>query len=350
MNKIYSVQYLRGIAALIVVISHSFDYRLLNHNYDALRSGRFGVLLFFLISGFIMVAITGKGRLDPLQFLVRRFLRVVPLYWIMTTLVAAAAIVAPHWFKNTQFSTSHYILSLLFVPHETPGREGLSPMLSLGWTLNYEIYFYIVFSALFFLSAKLRVFSISLIFTLLFLIGEIFPNLPLVLQFYTDQAPLAFCFGAGIGLAYIEGSIKPSKNLLLPLSVSALCLTVGFGIERGSSGGLWVFTMLLVSAALILIAGLRYENLIPKVPALQLLGDSSYSIYLAHMFVVGAFTSIAYRFLPADALWAIIAVTIGSTLFSIAGGLVVFFMVERPLVGFFNSAKRKPVANAPRQI
>ena len=67
--KLYSVQYLRGLAAVLVVIAHASAHPLLAPTYLQLRLGQFGVYLFFVISGFIMVAISGAGKFSALEFL-----------------------------------------------------------------------------------------------------------------------------------------------------------------------------------------------------------------------------------------------------------------------------------------
>lgn len=86
--RLVSIQYLRAVAVLLVVIAHSFGHGLDHETSAVLFTGRFGVVIFFVISGFIMVAITGEGRFDPLRFAGNRLRRIVPLYWT-PTLVAA---------------------------------------------------------------------------------------------------------------------------------------------------------------------------------------------------------------------------------------------------------------------
>lgn len=145
MQKLYSIQHLRACAALLVLFAHAFSYQIGVDNPIIVAAGRLGVILFFGISGFIMVYISGGGSFPALDFLKRRAIRIVPLYWIFTSLAALLAALAPSLFQTTQFTWPHYLQSLFFIVHEAPERGGVSPILSLGWTLNYEIYFYIVF-------------------------------------------------------------------------------------------------------------------------------------------------------------------------------------------------------------
>src|SRR6218665_2165317 len=88
-QKFLTIQYLRGFAAMLVLASHALLYPLMGEHIAFGRLGWLGVILFFVISGFIMVAVTGEGRFSPLDFLRRRFIRIVPMYW-GATLIAAA--------------------------------------------------------------------------------------------------------------------------------------------------------------------------------------------------------------------------------------------------------------------
>lgn len=140
-SSLPSLQVLRALAALGVVFYHldpgpqAAGWR---HLYQVLFArGHIGVDLFFVISGFIMVwtAPTESGVRPALGFLVRRVFRVVPLYWLMT-LVWVYGVSHAGWPQLRQ--------SLLFYPIDTsmPMVFGF-PALFVGWTLNYEMYFYL---------------------------------------------------------------------------------------------------------------------------------------------------------------------------------------------------------------
>lgn len=79
-RKIVTIQYLRGLAALLVLASHALLYPLVSEPLAFGRLGWLGVILFFVISGFIMVTVTAGARFDPLQFMRRRIERIVPLW------------------------------------------------------------------------------------------------------------------------------------------------------------------------------------------------------------------------------------------------------------------------------
>jgi exopolysaccharide production protein ExoZ len=139
--KLHSVQYLRGIAALSVVVAHSISHPLPSPPFESVLIGHAGVLLFFVISGFIMVTITGD-RFEPLAFIKHRIVRIVPLYWLVTIATAASAVLIPSVFKNTTMSVSHFVASLLFIPARNPvDPRVIEPVMKLGWTLNFRCSF-----------------------------------------------------------------------------------------------------------------------------------------------------------------------------------------------------------------
>ncbi len=132
MARYDSIQLMRGIAAMAVVFVH----------IPTFGRGHFGVDLFFCISGFIMMHITEK---DDDSFLLKRAIRIVPLYWAATLALCAVMHVAPHLVRTAQLRADLVIKSLLFIPFTLPGRNGsLHALLGTGWTLVYEAFFYLL--------------------------------------------------------------------------------------------------------------------------------------------------------------------------------------------------------------
>jgi len=128
-RNIHSIQVLRAIAAIGVVLVHAgIDFNYWGHaSINWHLRGAAGVDLFFVISGFVMVYISKPhfGQGDTwMTFILRRIIRIVPLYWLVTTFYA--------------FSGGHplhqIISSYLFIPDV----EGAPPLLAQGWTLRYE--------------------------------------------------------------------------------------------------------------------------------------------------------------------------------------------------------------------
>src|SRR5229473_1548571 len=143
------IQYLRAIAALMVVWHHSLIQVPGVAQFIALPEfGPSGVDIFFVISGFIMLVITAGKEVTPAEFIRQRVIRVVPLYWLTTLLMLGCAVVVPTAFKTLQFSPAAVAKSLLFVPYDSLSFPGHAwPVLVPGWTLNYEMFFYGLFAA-----------------------------------------------------------------------------------------------------------------------------------------------------------------------------------------------------------
>ena len=350
-QKFITIQYLRGLAAVLVLASHALLYPIVEHDLGFGRLGWLGVILFFVISGFIMVAVTGEGRFSALDFLRRRFIRIVPMYWGATLIAAAIALVAPNLFKTTVYDTGQLILSLLFIPFYNPVSGSIHPLYKLGWTLNYEVFFYVCFALLAFLGAQSRVIWLTIAFSALALIGFIVQPEPAVLKFYTTFMPLAFCAGAWLGLATLRGGIKalPTKLIAAVMVLGLLGLAEGFWVDRGNlvEDGIAFIGFLAFASSLVLLA-VRFEASIPRIRLLELVGDASYSIYLVHIYEVAILAGLAFRLLDPHDLWADYFVAAVSIVGGTVAGIVIYRLVEQPALRFFNGVfgTRRP-APAP---
>ena len=160
-QSIEGLQYLRGIAALMVVFYHSRSY--FGDVPDWTRIGSRGVDIFFVISGFIMAYATRHLADDvtaikaSLIFLSKRFIRVVPLYWV--ALLWASSVYWINWVSTSgsleelYLNISPELISIakdfLFIPHlsiDEDEQGEIFPVLIQGWTLNYEMFFYFIFA------------------------------------------------------------------------------------------------------------------------------------------------------------------------------------------------------------
>ena len=333
-SKITSIQTLRACAAILVLASHALLYPLAEQSLAFGRLGWLGVILFFVVSGFIMVAVTGPGRFEAGQFLRRRVLRVVPLYWGFTLMAALLALVLPEIFKTTVFDGEQLLLSLAFIPFYNPASHGLHPLYKLGWTLNYEMFFYVSFALLAVLQARQRVLVLTIAYIALTLTGLLLHPENAIPAFYTSYMPLAFVAGAWLGLAHIEGRLsRIPRGLLLPLLAIGLAgLAEGFWLDRGivEDESAFLGFLAFACAAVALFVGL--EGHLPRMTWLERLGDASYSIYLVHIFAVAAVAGLLLKVLePGN--WIVVSgaivLAIGAGL---ALGLVLYTLVERPLM------------------
>ena len=137
------------------------------------------------------------------EFMRHRIARIVPLYWLLTTLMVVTMLVRPDLLQSARFDLGHIIKSYLFIaaPHPTSGKYW--PVVVPGWTLNYEMFFYALFAAAIALSrgSQIR----RLIFTAVFLVSAVvvvglLPQLPGAVRYYGDPILLEFLLGIVIGL------------------------------------------------------------------------------------------------------------------------------------------------------
>jgi exopolysaccharide production protein ExoZ len=311
-QRFEGIQYLRAIAALMVAYFHlAGQVAAFTPALDAAVVDLFsrGVNLFFVISGFVMMVTSSD--LTPGRFMAKRVVRVVPLYWLLTGLVAALALAMPNLFRTTVLSPTYLVKSLLFIPYSNPGQQGdLEPLLAPGWTLNYEMFFYAVFAVLLF--GKHRLLRAGIIFGALVLIGiEWAPRS--AFRLYCNPIIIEFWLGMVIGQYYRAIRLHPTVSLLLIIG-GATALLQPWGNVYAISG----------SAACIVLGVCKFEPYMPKVRMLSMLGDASYSIYLTHLFVFGVTRTIWKGGPIGFALFSMVAV--------IGVSFVSYRLIERPFL------------------
>jgi len=344
-TTLYSVQALRATAASLVVILHAYVYlvarNLIPGVPDLVDSGRTGVDIFFVISGFIMVYISGnnfKKPDAPKDFLIKRIIRIVPIYWLYTSLMAALLFLVPHLFSDGKsFILAQTIASYLFVPWEN--NLGLiKPVLQVGWTLNYEMYFYLIFTLLLFFSKKFFLRSLSSILLCGFLVGLLFPSIPSIFSIATSSLPIEFLMGCIIGTLYMRNTTFPAHiSLIMLLTGLALLVSTGIfdftGIPRAIKWG--IPSAFLVAGAIFLEANRKVH--IPSI--FVKLGNSSYSLYLTHIFTINAIGKIwTMAFGSNYEIFIIIAI-----LSSILAGHIAYIFFEKPITSYLNTAYKKHV-------
>lgn len=288
-RTLFTVQALRGLAAGAVLSHHALFMLVHNAGYSfAVTSiGAIGVDLFFVISGFIMVYTSYGSFRQPhasLSFLRRRAIRVAPIYWLYTTAVVLLLAFAPQLFSVAQFSWQHVISSYLFLLSEnTAGQVGT--VMQTGWTLCFEAYFYLVFAALLNLPRKFFLAISAAVFGAGITLGTGTEPAPWV-TVATNPMLIEFYFGAVIGFLYMNGFALPRflAGAAIVLGIATVILTKDVDI------GIWTRAICwgLPSSAL-LLGAISLEHAGMKVPrAFVALGDSSYSLYLIHPFIVPA--------------------------------------------------------------
>jgi exopolysaccharide production protein ExoZ len=284
-----NIQALRAIAAYLVVMSHAAGLlKVAGLGVRPIDIGAAGVDIFFVISGFIMVHTTRDRAVTPQSFMRNRIVRIVPLYWLVTFAVFAGAVVMPRMFNSTTGDIAELLKSLFFIPY-LKGSANIQPVVYVGWTLNYEMFFYAIFAlSLFFAQRRITIVigALALLVALRPLAGSV------VARFYTD--PILLEFAAGMLLARNYDRL-PAKGgaAVLALGVAALLSVpwvfpqlILWGPGAGEQG--WIHRAWIYGIPAILIVGgaLMLERQGRSTGRLLLLGNASYSIYLTHFFVV----------------------------------------------------------------
>jgi exopolysaccharide production protein ExoZ len=344
-REIISIQYLRAFAALSVLITHVLQWPLGELNFALLKTGRLGVEVFFVISGFIMTMIAGDGAFRPERFLSRRALRIVPAYWAATFLITALALALPSQFRTTVPTLEGLIKSLLFIPSLHPK----APLLLLGWTLDFEAFFYVIFACLFFLSSELRTLVLCVLFAALVAIGLNLHDPSYVAEFYTSISLIGFCAGTLVAQLYRHGWLPPDSKARQALIGAVLALLVAFYVvpwDDADHTSLPQHLLMTITAVGIVLFGLQIEiaGLLPRVATLKYLGDASYSLYLFHLFAIAAVWAVAKRLFDVQQPLVYLGCATAAIVAGIGFGLVCHHVIERP---FLNTRWRWRRAIAP---
>ncbi|WP_157019524.1 acyltransferase family protein [Mesorhizobium xinjiangense] len=317
MKKLQTIQHLRAVAALSVVGFHAAE-----KGGTHFIIGAAGVDIFFVISGFIMWVIAADRPITPGRFMRDRIERIVPLYWVATTVMVLGGLAG--LFPRMTLTLEHVVSSYLFVPHLSPSTGQPWPVLVQGWTLNYEMFFYILFAGILFLQPRLRLASLIGMLCACVAAGALFQPQGAVLSAYTDPILLEFGLGMLVGAWWLK-SVSSSRALGIGLVIAGLC---GFAFVGATLKGLHPFVlgplgaMLMVGALMLERAGSA-----PRLALLGYLGDCSYSIYLWHTLAMSVvFKVAALLAVPAPAAIAI-AILAGTAI-----GIASYEFLERPMV------------------
>lgn len=300
-SKIQSIQILRGLAAMAVAIYHLKEFTVPEVPFKGIldfffMNGAAGVNLFFIISGFIMVHITQRRTYNASgigSFLFKRFIRIWPTYAVITIIYAFLTFkFRIHW------EIKNIIYSLLFIPlnAEPPPHFGYST-LPVGWSLNYEIYFYFIIGiCLLFTTYRWIVFSVIMLATLVF-VPSLSGHFTLdpdqsnnfvnpYLNMITNPIIWNFVYGIIIGLLFSNHKSndflsKLFSNKLLTASVIILaCWQYLSGFFGGLGANEWGIGMFFLLLAFIFYTN-YHQSVFPN--WMVRLGDMSFSLYLLHL-------------------------------------------------------------------
>jgi exopolysaccharide production protein ExoZ len=285
--RLDSIQILRGIAAMLIVIGHS----------TFLRGSPVGVEIFFCVSGFIMMYVTQN---NASKFLPKRVIRIIPLYWGATMLTYLLGVIlqsADYAYPDTIFT----IKSLFFM------TNGM-PLHTIGWTLNFEVIFYILFYIACRISIKYRGLIVCA-----FLGMWIFIRAELLFYHSVSSRPyfvtMPLCFAYGILAFYVikfAYSKREKIREIKPACAIWILFAVLWTLSKFAENISWAkgnFTFLRPLAygipAFVLVCCLSVLFIPVNADAasppriwrkiLLYIGNCSYSLYLCHTFILHLF-------------------------------------------------------------
>ena len=331
------IQVLRAVAVLVVTICHAqFEVSRIGELPAAVPAATldglagFGVQLFFVISGFVMVysseSLFGTRR-GLLIFLERRLVRIVPLYWIVTTIYLALTLLVTKFDKGYPFS--FVLASYMFVPAARPDGV-IEPLVGQGWSLNYEMLFYFVFALTVCNVRRVSVSMVTAVLVAAVAIGQMVHPLPFVISVWTSPLLLYFVFGMWIGLTYREGlRLTPVQGLSL-IGIGCVLLFVEFywAPQTAVFGiAVWAIPALIVAGASLPKPSLKGPFWSP----VMMIGSASYALYLFHAIPIRTLFLLA-RWTGFDLQRTTLAYVCAAVLISILLAIAIYYLVERPLL------------------
>jgi exopolysaccharide production protein ExoZ len=345
-KELSGIQYLRGLAAMLVVAEHAnlviglpkyFDRQPIPFEF---YGGPAGVDLFFVVSGFIIAYITlDSSSLQPrvglFDFLWRRFARIVPFLWLCVAGYAALRFVG----RDGSFEFEPYLRALTLFP-----IGPVNP--SQAWTLRHEFLFYLVFTTVFWHSG-LRLVLVGAWMLSPILFFSLFGSAQAtteheLLGFAFSRLNLLFGFGFLVSLAYLQWPqwfIGSTSNGMPVLTGSCGLYLVLFALTSYTHLNTADVLLAGFGASLILVVALHVRaelepGLIDR--AGHALGDASYAIYLTHGGIISALLGVWSRLAPNTSVLLVLLVCIAG---SLGIGILIHRYIERPIVRRLQDSK-----------
>lgn len=353
MDKLVSIQWLRGLAAIGVVWFHAM-FLITNNGLQSYQTmygdirqiGSIGVDVFFVISGFI-VSISAANSTSVKAFVENRLLRVWPMYAVATVLYL---LVRP---DRSDLGDLAMSLALL----QPAGPASTSPTLPPGWTLLFEATFYaVIAAAMLWRSRRTLAERITLIVVGLVILGSAYgfsrPFNVVSLNIIGNPITLEFLFGVGIGRVWASGYRLPSWAATAMFAAGAFFILRdamhGMSGEWGSGNTLdgsmsWLRLRTWGIYAALIVASAALRSPVPEGSGrvLSFLGDASYSIYLFHMHVQDW---LLHR-LDLFGEMSTDGIILSATLVSILVGVVAHVVLERPILRLAKAVRARRSAS-----
>lgn len=332
-RTIHSIQILRAVAAMLVVLFHgqlAFSTRIAEPGFDSesylFAFGAVGVHIFFVISGFIMVFTSRfDGSFNAKGFMRRRLLRVYPIYWICAALyLSVYALIGISY----DIPLGKIVGALLLLPGDAPAIIGPA------WTLAYEMFFYLCFAVTMMAGLNRGLAILTAFFLISIASGALLPIDNPVWNLMTNSLLLEFIGGAIIGWMLVK-NILPKRGgyTLILISVTIFIGGIIWGYDKLPSVVMWgVPSSLLVSGVVIAESAREAPIWIRRIGHF---GDSSYALYLVHILVITVVVQLALSFPAMNQIEPALAAFIIAIL-ALAIAELLHHRLEKPLLRKLN--------------
>ncbi len=291
--------------------------------------GRWGVDLFFVISGFVMMFITARHSgtwADTVQFWARRVVRIAPLYWLITSLVVGIALVKPGM-TDYKPMLDNIVASYLFIPWAD--ARGIFPPLRVGWSLNFEMYFYLVFGLLILLPRRAVMPALLVWAAISVAAGLLLVPTGPIPWMLTHSMLAEFAGGAVVGWLWLRRSVLPVSAALAGFIGGALVLVLDDVLDNTE-----IDAIRYGAPSVFMVAGavaLETRGLMSfRSPTFLAIGDASYSIYLTHVLVLGLFSKAAVPLMTRMGL-SPITMVVFDVVVTLLAGYAVYKVLEMPM-------------------
>lgn len=335
-NRLEHIQSLRGLAALMVMLSHLYT---IDQKYNAypllpegLLFGMAGVDIFFVISGFIMVYITRQWTMPSIkripEFLFARFTRIYPLYWLVSAALLIVYLIRPDLVFSGSAAEPNLVKSFLLLPDNT------LPLLEVGWTLIHEIGFYIIFAGLLILRKSLRLLGLLIWASIIIIsVSTGLNDSSAFTRYLLSPLTLEFIAGGLVSWFFIKAPARifPWISTLALLSVFAAIITCYIIGDHNVIFRHWprTLTFIVPASLIVFLLALRDKNGNSCPKAFVKLGDWSYALYLTHILTLSLLGRIWSKFGLDSPLLGFMAIIL-MTMAAIAVAGLTYKLFEHP--------------------
>lgn len=330
-KKLSMVHIFRAIAVIFILIGHANKVFHMYFNYDWFNMAEWartgGIDFFFLVSGFMIYYLYHKDigiREKAKGFLLKRIIKIYPIYWIFTLALILLILVFPQLGDGHEKNWEVIIKSFLLIP--------TNPILATSWSLSYVVFFYIVFSLLIYKPNYLKPIIASWILVIILAQFNVLfnPN-----SFIFNFSHLEIMFGVGIAIIVLNKTVKYARFMVISGLVGYILVWANniysfFHLRDDYFYCLFAFLIMLGITSF----DLKVNTKLPKI--LDILGTASYSIFISQLPILHFYMLIFSKFNIVNVLgnFGSICMLIVSTIIS---GCVVYFILEKPLSTIINN-------------